>query len=137
VCFSLTRRRRCRDELAEGHKRHEYHPQDLREGASPLHPEATATCVRVRTGNRLATDGPFAKTTEQLGGFFLVEAANLDEAFAIAGRIPAASKGTVEIRPSSSCPDCHRRGESSQAIFGSDSSDGGDAGESYGHRQSQ
>jgi hypothetical protein len=68
-------------------------------GASPLHPVATATCVRVRGGNRLTTDGPFAETTEQLGGYFLVEAANLDDAIAIAGRIPAASKGTVEIRP--------------------------------------
>jgi hypothetical protein len=55
--------------------------------------------VRVRGENRLITDGPFAETTEQLGGYFLVEAANLDEAIAIAGRIPAASKGTVEIRP--------------------------------------
>jgi hypothetical protein len=68
-------------------------------GASPLHPVATATCVRVRGGNRLMTDGPFAETTEQLGGYFLIEAANLDEAIAIAGRIPAATKGTVEIRP--------------------------------------
>jgi hypothetical protein len=68
-------------------------------GASPLHPVATATCVRVRNGHRLTTDGPFAETTEQLGGYFLVEAANLDEAIAIAGRIPGASKGTVEIRP--------------------------------------
>jgi len=68
-------------------------------GASPLHPVATATCVRVRRGNRLTTDGPFAETTEQLGGYFLIEAANLDEAIAIAGRIPAASKGTIEIRP--------------------------------------
>jgi hypothetical protein len=68
-------------------------------GAAPLHPVATATCVRIRGGNRLTTDGPFAETTEQLGGYFLVEAANLDEAIAIAGHIPAASKGTVEIRP--------------------------------------
>src|SRR5450755_3519499 len=68
-------------------------------GASPLHPVATATCVRVRGGARLTTDGPFAETTEQLGGYFLVEAANLDEAIVIASRIPAASKGTVEIRP--------------------------------------
>jgi hypothetical protein len=68
-------------------------------GAAPLHPVAMATCVRLRNGNRLTTDGPFAETTEQLGGYFLVEAANLDEAIAIAGHIPAASKGTVEIRP--------------------------------------
>jgi hypothetical protein len=68
-------------------------------GASPLHPVATATCVRVRNGNRLTTDGPFAETTEQLGGYYLIDVANLDEAIAVAGRIPAASKGTVEIRP--------------------------------------
>ena len=68
-------------------------------GASPLHSVTTATCVRIRNGNRLTTDGPFAETTEQLGGYYLVEAANLDEAIAIAGRIPPARKGTIEIRP--------------------------------------
>jgi hypothetical protein len=68
-------------------------------GAAPLHPVATATCVRIRKGNRLTTDGPFAETTEQLGGYFLIEAPNLDEAIAIATRIPAAAKGTIEIRP--------------------------------------
>jgi hypothetical protein len=68
-------------------------------GASPLHPVTTAICVRVRNGNRLTTDGPFAETTEQLGGYFLVDVANLDEAIAVASRIPAANKGTVEIRP--------------------------------------
>ena len=68
-------------------------------GASPLHPVATATCVRVRDGHRLTTDGPFAETTEQLGGFFLIDAADLDEAIAIAGRLPPARKGTIEIRP--------------------------------------
>lgn len=68
-------------------------------GASPLHPVATATCVRVRGDSRLTTDGPFAETTEQLGGYFLIDVANLDEAIAFAGRIPAARKGTIEIRP--------------------------------------
>ena len=68
-------------------------------GASPLHPVSTATSVRVREGKRLVTDGPFAETREQLGGYFLVEADNLDEAITIAAKIPAASKGTVEIRP--------------------------------------
>src|SRR5262245_4553641 len=68
-------------------------------GASPLHPVATATSVRVRDGKRLVTDGPFAETREQLGGYFLVEAKDLDEAIGIAGRIPGARKGTVEIRP--------------------------------------
>ncbi len=64
---------------------------------SPLHPVATS--VRVRDGKRLITDGPFAETREHLGGFFIVEANNLDEAINIAERIPGARVGTVEIRP--------------------------------------
>ena len=68
-------------------------------GASPLQPVSTATSVRVRNEKRLVTDGPFAETREQLGGYFMVEAKNLDEAIDIAGRIPGARKGTVEIRP--------------------------------------
>ncbi len=67
--------------------------------AAPLHPVSTATSVRVREGKRLVTDGPFAETREQLGGYFLVDARNLDEAIDIAGRIPGARLGTVEIRP--------------------------------------
>lgn len=67
--------------------------------ANPLHPVATATSVRVREGKRLVTDGPFAETHEQLGGYFLIDAGNLDEAIEIAGRIPGARLGTVEIRP--------------------------------------
>ena len=67
--------------------------------AAPLHPTATATSIRVRDGKRLVTDGPFAETREQLGGYFLVDARNLDEAMGIAARIPMARKGTVEIRP--------------------------------------
>ena len=67
--------------------------------ASPLQPVSTATTVRVREGRRLVTDGPFAETREQLGGYYLVEARNLDEAIGIAGRIPGARVGTVEIRP--------------------------------------
>ncbi len=66
---------------------------------SPLQPVATATCVKVRDSKRVVTDGPFAETREQLGGYFMVEARNLDEAIDIAGRIPSARKGTVEIRP--------------------------------------
>ena len=58
-----------------------------------------ATSIRVRDGKRLVTDGPFAETREQLGGYFLIDAKNLDEAIAIAARIPMACKGTVEIRP--------------------------------------
>lgn len=67
--------------------------------ASPLHPVATAASVRVRQGKPLVTNGPFAETTEQLGGFFLIDVSNLDEAIAIASRLPAAKKGTVEVRP--------------------------------------
>jgi len=68
-------------------------------GASPLHPTSLATSVRVREGRRLVTDGPFAETREQLGGYFLVEAADLDQAIEIAAKIPGARWGTVEIRP--------------------------------------
>ncbi|MCY6493420.1 YciI family protein [Leptolyngbya sp. GGD] len=67
--------------------------------SAPLHPVATATSVRVREGKSLVTDGPFAETREQLGGFYLVNAQDLDEAIAIANRIPGARVGTVEIRP--------------------------------------
>ena len=67
--------------------------------ASPLQSTAMATSVRVREGKRLVTDGPFAETHEQLGGYFLIDAANLDDAIAIAARIPNARRGTVEIRP--------------------------------------
>lgn len=67
--------------------------------ASPLHPVATATSVRVRSGKRLVTDGPFAETREQLGGYYLIDARDLDEAMTIAERIPGAKFGTVEIRP--------------------------------------
>ena len=67
--------------------------------AAPLHPVASATSVRVRDGKRLVTDGPFAETREQLGGYFIVDVKDLDEAIDIAGRIPGARLGTVEIRP--------------------------------------
>ncbi|HXG44227.1 MAG TPA: YciI family protein [Gemmatimonadales bacterium] len=67
--------------------------------AAPLHPTALATSVRVRDGRRLVTDGPFAETREQLGGFFMIEAKDLDQAIAIAARIPMARQGTVEVRP--------------------------------------
>jgi hypothetical protein len=67
--------------------------------SSPLEPTATATSVRVREGRRMVTDGPFAETREQLGGYFLIDAKDLDEAIAVATQIPMARKGTVEIRP--------------------------------------
>jgi hypothetical protein len=67
--------------------------------ASPLHPVATALSVRVRGGKTLVTTGPFAETAEQLGGFFLIDVPNLDEAISIAARLPSARKGTMEVRP--------------------------------------
>jgi hypothetical protein len=67
--------------------------------ASPLQPVATATTVRIREGKRLVTDGPFAETREHLGGYFMVDAKDLNEAISIASRIPAARFGTVEVRP--------------------------------------
>lgn len=67
--------------------------------AAPLYPTSTATSVKVREGKRLVTDGPFAETREQLGGYFLIDAPDLDEALRIAARIPGARAGTVEVRP--------------------------------------
>jgi hypothetical protein len=67
--------------------------------ANPLHPTSMATSVRVRDDKRFVTDGPFAETREQLGGYFLIDAKDLDTAIGIAARIPMARKGTVEIRP--------------------------------------
>jgi hypothetical protein len=67
--------------------------------AGPLQPTTMATSVRVRDGKRFVTDGPFAETREQLGGYYMVEAQDLDAAIAIAEQIPMARKGTVEVRP--------------------------------------
>jgi len=71
---------------------------------APLRPTSTATIVRLRHGKRLVTDGPFAETREQLGGYFLVDAKDLDEAIGIAARIPAARWGTIEIRQLAEVP---------------------------------
>jgi hypothetical protein len=68
-------------------------------GGSALQPISTATTVRVRNGKTLTTDGPFAETREQLGGFFLVEAKDLDEAISLGARIPGARTGSIEVRP--------------------------------------
>jgi hypothetical protein len=67
--------------------------------ADRLQPTTTATTVRVRDGKTLTTDGPFAETREQLGGYYLVEAKDLDTALAIAARIPSARYGSIEVRP--------------------------------------
>ncbi len=66
---------------------------------APLYPTAAATSLRVRGGRRMVTDGPFAETREQLGGFFMIEAKDLDSALEVAERIPMAKKGTIEVRP--------------------------------------
>ena len=68
-------------------------------GADRLQPVSTATTVRVRDGKTLVTDGPFAETREQLGGYYLIEAKDLDEALAIAAKIPSARHGSIEVRP--------------------------------------
>jgi hypothetical protein len=68
-------------------------------GGEALEPTETATTVRVRDGQTLTTDGPFAETKEALGGYYLVDAKNLDEAIDLAARIPGAANGSIEIRP--------------------------------------
>jgi hypothetical protein len=68
-------------------------------GGNRLQSAATATTVRVRDGKTLLTDGPFAETAEQLGGYYLIDAANLDEALGVAARVPGAQWGTIEVRP--------------------------------------
>lgn len=77
---------------------HELAAKGQFQGASPLHPVATAVSVKVRDGQRLVTKGPFAETTEQLGGYYIVDVKGLEEAIEIASRLPPAKKGTVEIR---------------------------------------
>lgn len=68
-------------------------------GGNELQPISTATTIRIRDGKRLVTDGPFAETKEQLGGYYLIEASDLDEAIAIAARIPSVTMGSIEVRP--------------------------------------
>jgi len=95
--LSETERQECYAESTQ--LAHQIHASGQYLAANPLHPTSMATSVRVRDGKRLVTDGPFAETREQLGGYFLIEANNLDEAIGIAARIPMARKGTVEVRP--------------------------------------
>jgi len=68
-------------------------------GGNPLQPTATATTVRVRNGKVSTTDGPYAETKEQLGGYYLVEAKDLNDAIQVAARIPSARIGAIEVRP--------------------------------------
>lgn len=95
--LSDTEREHCYRESAQ--LAHQLQAAGQYRAASPLHPTATATSVRVREGKRVVTDGPFAETREQLGGYYLIDAADLDQAIAVAERIPMARRGTVEIRP--------------------------------------
>jgi hypothetical protein len=97
IGLSETERQECYAESIQLAKQLQASGQYL--AANPLHPTALATSVRVRDGKRIVTDGPFAESREQLGGYFLIDANNLDEAIAIAARIPMARKGTVEVRP--------------------------------------
>jgi hypothetical protein len=78
---------------------HDLHGKGQYVSANPLHPVALATSVRIRDGRRMVTDGPFAETREQLGGYYLIDAPDLDDALSVASRIPMARKGTVEVRP--------------------------------------
>ncbi len=78
---------------------HDLHASGNFLASAPLHSVSTATSVQIRDGKRIVTDGPFAETREQLGGYFLIEAPDLDEAIRIAARIPNARTGTIEIRP--------------------------------------
>jgi hypothetical protein len=91
------KRQACYDESVR--LTHELKAEGQYLAANPLHPVASATSVKVRDGKRLVTDGPFAETREQLGGYFLVDATDLDEAIRIAARIPGARLGTIEVRP--------------------------------------
>jgi hypothetical protein len=78
---------------------HQLHAKGQYRGAAPLQAPHTATCVRVRDGARTVTDGPYTETKEQLGGYFLIDVATLEEAIDIAARIPGSHRGTAEIRP--------------------------------------
>jgi len=94
---SETERQKCYVESAQ--YAHQLHASGKFLASAPLHPTTTATTVRRQDGRPLITDGPFAETREQLGGYFLIDAKDLDEAIRIASEIPAGRFGTVEIRP--------------------------------------
>ncbi len=95
--FSETRKQQMLEESVQ--LTHQLHANGQYLSASPLHPTPTATIVQVRDGKRFVTDGPFVETREQLAGYFLVDAKDLDEAIGIAARVPGARIGTVEVRP--------------------------------------
>lgn len=95
--FSKTRQQEMLEESV--HLTHQLHANGQYVSASPLHPAATAAIVRVRDGKQTITDGPFVETKEQLAGYFLINATDLNEAIRIATRVPGARTGTVEVRP--------------------------------------
>ena len=95
--WSPEEHRACVQESVE--RCHELHAKGQYLHASPLQPPSVATCVRVRGGKRTVSDGPFAETKEVLGGYFVIDVENLDEAIAFAARLPGAHRGTAEIRP--------------------------------------
>ena len=94
---SESEKQQCREDSARFAQ--ELHAKGQYVAAAPLQPTATATSVRRQEGKRVVTDGPFAETREQLGGYFVIEAEDLDVAIDIAGRLPGGRWGTVEIRP--------------------------------------
>jgi hypothetical protein len=94
---SEAERQKCYVESAQ--YAHKLHASGKFLASAPLHPTSTATSVRQQNGGPLVTDGPFAETREQLGGYFLINAKDLDEAIRIASEVPAGRFGTVEIRP--------------------------------------
>jgi hypothetical protein len=95
--FSETKREQMLEESVQ--LTHQLHANGKYLSASPLHPASTAAIVRVREGKRFVTDGPFVETREQIAGYFLIDAKDLDEAIGIAARVPGARIGTVEVRP--------------------------------------
>ena len=95
--FSEIERQQLLDESVE--LTHQLHAKRQYISASPLQPAATAAIVRVRDGKSFVTDGPFIETREQLAGYFLIDAKDLDEAIGIAARVPGARIGTIEVRP--------------------------------------
>jgi hypothetical protein len=89
------------DEMMSGYMKFSQTVRDLGvyEGGDPLQPTSTATSVRVRSGKATHSDGPFAETKEQLGGYYLLNCKDLDQALELAAQIPGAASGTVEVRP--------------------------------------
>jgi hypothetical protein len=95
--FSETKRQQMLEESVQ--LTHKLHANGKYLSASPLHQASTAAIVRVRDGKSFVTDGPFIETREQIAGYFLIDAKDLDEAIGIAARVPGARIGTVEVRP--------------------------------------